>query len=110
MESVVHEGKKERGLCLVNPIKSRVILAVVSSFYRDMGTEDSMQWKIVLILPLLFFSSPLLGGNPCRMLVAVSEVALPCLPSFALLILPIKERAGAATGMEISVYITPLLS
>jgi len=51
-----------------------------------MGTEESMQWKIALKGPLISFSSSLLGGNPCGMLVAVSEVTLPYLPSFALLI------------------------
>lgn len=103
--------ERERDLCLaVSPIKSRVLFAVVPSFYRDMGTAESMQLKIALILPLLSFSSSLLAGNPCRMLVAVSEVTLPCLPSFALFILPRKKRAGATIGMEIGVYITPSLS
>lgn len=35
------KGRK-RDVFVVNPIKSQVLLAVVSSFYRDMGAQDSM--------------------------------------------------------------------
>lgn len=100
------ERKRDSYLCLaVSPIKSRVILAVVPFFCTDMRTEGSMQWKLALVLPLLSLSSFLLAGSPCRMPVAVQGWlfhVFPHLPCW-------RKRAGAAIGMEIGVYITPLL-